>query len=72
MKVKIKNQKRDLLLCAVDELIFVGPFPAGPHTLVLPEDLCMVIKLLERERGVWINDIPEITKSQALVVGSLK
>lgn len=46
---KILNT-RDLLLCTVDELIFIGPFPAGPHTLVLPEDLCMVIKLLERER----------------------
>lgn len=55
-------------------MIFVGPFPAGPHPIVLPEDLCMVIKLLERERGVWINGIPqlEITASQTLVLGSLK
>lgn len=70
MEVKKEEKKRDSLLCAVDELIFVGPFPAGPHTLILPEDPCMVIKLLERERGIWINDIPrlEITASQALIV----
>lgn len=67
----IEVKRGDLLLCAVDELIFVGPFPAGPHTLVLPEDLCMVIILLERERGVWINNVPhlEITASQAPVLG---
>lgn len=53
-------------------MIFVRPFPAGPHAVVLPEDPCMVIKLLEREREVWINDIPqlEITASQGLVLGS--
>lgn len=63
-------KKEDLLLCTVDKLIFIGPFPAGPHTVVLPEDLCMVIKLLERERDVWINDIPqlEITASQGLAL----
>lgn len=61
--------KRDSLLCTVDELIFVGPFPTGAHTLVLPEDPCMVVKLLEREtRGIRINIMPrlEITASQAL------
>lgn len=64
------KQKTDLLLCAVNELIFIGPFPAGPHTLVLPEDLCMVIKLLEREKCIWINDIPQLEKtaSQALTL----
>lgn len=68
------SKHRDLLLSAVDELIFVRPIPAGPHTLVKPEELCMVIKLLERESGVWINDIPhlQITASQTLGLGSLK
>lgn len=32
-------QKQNLLLRTIDELIFIGPFPAGPHAVILPEDL---------------------------------
>uniref|UniRef100_A0A665SWH7 Uncharacterized protein n=1 Tax=Echeneis naucrates TaxID=173247 RepID=A0A665SWH7_ECHNA len=56
--------KRDLLLRTVDELIFIGPFPAGPHTLILPEDLCMVIKLLQRHRGM--NNLPHLQITASL------
>lgn len=55
-EVKTKQKKNaDLLLCTVDKLIFVGPLPAGPHTLVLPKNSCMVIKFLEREREASIS-----------------
>lgn len=36
----------DLLLCAVDELVLVGPLVTRPHAFVLPQRLGVVVKLL--------------------------
>ncbi len=34
------------LLCAVDQLIFVGSFEANSHPFILPQGLCVFIKFL--------------------------
>lgn len=36
----------DLLLRAVDELVLVGPLVARSHTIVMPQRLSVVVKLL--------------------------
>lgn len=46
----LKQKKLDLLLRAVDELIFIGSFPTCPYTLVLPEDFSVIIKFLKRQK----------------------
>lgn len=44
---KIKWNKNSLL-CAVDELVFVGPLEASFHAFVVPQLLCVIKELLRK------------------------
>lgn len=49
-----------LLLCAVDELVFVGSLEARLHSFVVPQLLCVIKELLqkkEKERGKFLREI---------------
>lgn len=43
------SNKKNSLLCAVDELVFVGPLEAGFHSLVVPQLLGVIEELLRNK-----------------------